>query len=438
MRLLLAVSAVAALLAILAPEFIPGFLADTGRMLEDLYLQLLLLPGAANASVTPTKTAGADLKQEQQEETRKNADTLLAEADVLRQKKATNEREIDAQQRISAQRYAEARRAEPDMADIVPLPVEHPDEIRQRMVVDRFGPEMRCGETLPPESRITTRSVELHAESIFQGSYGGQFAWKYVVTFSNNGEETVQMLTRHWVFVDALGRLETEVKGPGARGVTPVLPPGGQWVYESGTRLKTPHGTMHGSFQFEILKSSQRLDSRSFSARVGRLALSEDGRPKNVPCVSEAEEGMLPLTSVLAVERVILGGRADLVRRKNGSFIFSYDVQINNARESDVEVVGHFWEVVDSKGHRHIAASGEGVGGVFTGTSRSLAAGDAFRVQGQVASPTAEGNAQGTYRVRIQEAGNEIEIEARTDWMGLSADKETTHVPNFVADPNFL
>eukprot|EP00439_Symbiodinium_sp_Y106_P003388 s4872_g1.t1 len=354
-------------------------------MLEDLYLQLLLLPGAANASVTPTKTAGADLKQEQQEETRKNADTLLAEADVLRQKKATNEREIDAQQRISAQRYAEARRAEPDMADIVPLPVEHPDEIRQRMVVDRFGPEMRCGETLPPESRITTRSVELHAESIFQGSYGGQFAWKYVVTFSNNGEETVQMLTRHWVFVDALGRLETEVKGPGARGVTPVLPPGGQWVYESGTRLKTPHGTMHGSFQFEILKSSQRLDSRSFSARVGRLALSEDGRPKNVPCVSEAEEGMLPLTSVLAVERVILGGRADLVRRKNGSFIFSYDVQINNARESDVEVVGHFWEVVDSKGHRHIAASGEGVGGVFTGTSRSLAAGDAFRVQGQAA-----------------------------------------------------
>ena len=33
----------------------------------------------------------------------------------------------------------------------------------------------------------------------------------------------------------------------GARGVTPVLPPGGQWVYESGTSLKTPHGTMHGS-----------------------------------------------------------------------------------------------------------------------------------------------------------------------------------------------
>ena len=37
------------------------------------------------------------------------------------------------------------------------------------------------------------------------------------------------------------------VLSAGARGVTPVLPPGGQWVYESGTRLKTPHGTMHGS-----------------------------------------------------------------------------------------------------------------------------------------------------------------------------------------------
>ncbi|CAE7760915.1 unnamed protein product, partial [Symbiodinium pilosum] len=79
--------------------------------------------------------------------------------------------------------------------------------------------------------------------------------------------------------------------------------------------------------------------------------------------------------------------------------------------------------VVDSKGRRHIASSGEGVGGVFKSRSRTLPAGDAFRVQGQVISPTKEANAQGTYRVRIQDAGNEIEIEARTDWMGLSADK---------------
>ena len=30
---------------------------------------------------------------------------------------------------------------------------------------------------------------------------------------------------------------------------------------------------------------------RSFSARVGRLALSNDGRSKNVPCIDEAKEG---------------------------------------------------------------------------------------------------------------------------------------------------
>lgn len=129
------------------------------------------------------------------------------------------------------------------------------------------------------------------------------------------------MLTRHWIFVDALGRLSAEVKGPGskpssvrrhagARGVTPVLPPMGEWSYESGTSLDTPFGSMQGSFQFDVL-SPRAL---SFSGRVGRLALSNDGRRMEVPCVEEAHQG-LPLTSVLAVERVILGARAEFARK---------------------------------------------------------------------------------------------------------------------------
>ena len=47
----------------------------------------------------------------------------------------------------------------------------------------------------------------------------------------------------------------TEMKGPGARGVTPVLRPGDSWQYESGTRLDTSYGAMHGSFQLETLHS---------------------------------------------------------------------------------------------------------------------------------------------------------------------------------------
>ena len=45
------------------------------------------------------------------------------------------------------------------------------------------------------------------------------------------------------------------MKGPGARGVTPVLRPGDSWSYESGSRLDTSHGAMHGSFQLETLRS---------------------------------------------------------------------------------------------------------------------------------------------------------------------------------------
>merc|ERR1712086_1211579 len=132
---------------------------------------------------------------------------------------------------------------------------ETPDEIRERMsAVDPHGPEMRCGQALSPQSSVTTRDVELRAVATFQGRHGDQYSWKYVITFINHGTETVQMLTRHWVFVDSSGKMESEVKGPGARGVTPVLPPGGEWSYESGTGLTTPFGSMHGSFQFDILK----------------------------------------------------------------------------------------------------------------------------------------------------------------------------------------
>ena len=61
------------------------------------------------------------------------------------------------------------------------------------------------------------------------------------------------MLTRAWVFIDAHGHV-TEMKGPGARGVTPVLRPGDGWQYESGSTLSTPSGSMRGSFQFETLR----------------------------------------------------------------------------------------------------------------------------------------------------------------------------------------
>jgi len=368
---------------------------------------------------------------------------------ALKQEVAKNEREIDAQQKVSTEWYIEAKRAAASEEEVLVLPLQ-PDEVRERMApIDPAGPEMRCGQAIPPESSVTTRDIELRARSSFQGKHGDAYAWKYVVTFKNRGRETVQMLTRHWVFVDAQGRLDSEVKGPGARGVTPVLPPGGEWSYESGTSLATPYGSMHGSFQFEVLQGSSRPADRSFSGRVGRLLLaSGPGDRREVPCISSASASLLPLTSVLSTERVILGGRAEFVGRRkvkeeggkgeSWEYAFSYDVQLNNARADLVQVVAHSWTVVDSAGRRKVVADGPGVGGTHGRKSRDLPAGDAFRVQGQLTSRTAEANAEGTYKVIIKtEDGIFQEIEARTDFMGLAAERSTTHVPNFVAQEGF-
>ncbi|MCB2108302.1 MAG: ApaG domain, partial [Rhodobacteraceae bacterium] len=47
------------------------------------------------------------------------------------------------------------------------------------------------------------------------------FVWAYRVNIENRGDDTVQLLNRHWRITDKLGRLQ-EVKGPGVVGEQPV------------------------------------------------------------------------------------------------------------------------------------------------------------------------------------------------------------------------
>lgn len=76
----------------------------------------------------------------------------------------------------------------------------------------------------------------------------GHFVWSYAVEINNDSAETVQLKTRIWRIIDALGRTE-EVRGAGVVGQTPVIPPGGSFSYTSGCPLKTPQGIMVGSYQ---------------------------------------------------------------------------------------------------------------------------------------------------------------------------------------------
>jgi ApaG protein len=75
-----------------------------------------------------------------------------------------------------------------------------------------------------------------------------RFFWAYTIEINNDGDETVQLRSRHWRITDGEGRTE-EVRGPGVVGETPVLEPGGSFRYTSGCSLDTPSGIMVGTYQ---------------------------------------------------------------------------------------------------------------------------------------------------------------------------------------------
>src|ERR1700726_4543089 len=85
-----------------------------------------------------------------------------------------------------------------------------------------------------------------------------QYFWAYRVTIENQGRETVQLLSRHWMITNARGELN-EVKGPGVVGEQPVLKPGESYEYTSGAPLNTRWGMMGGSYQMEG-ESGERFD----------------------------------------------------------------------------------------------------------------------------------------------------------------------------------
>ena len=95
---------------------------------------------------------------------------------------------------------------------------------------------------------------------------GGPFAFAYTVTIRNSGDVTAQLVARHWIITDARGQRE-DVRGLAVVGHQPLLKPGEQFEYTSGTRIATAHGQMRGTF-FCITE-----DAHSFEAPVPEFQL---------------------------------------------------------------------------------------------------------------------------------------------------------------------
>lgn len=84
------------------------------------------------------------------------------------------------------------------------------------------------------------------------------YVFAYAVTIKNTGQVAAQLISRHWVITDANSHTQ-EVKGLGVVGQQPLLQPGEQFEYTSGTSLLAPQGSMTGEY-FCVAEDGERFE----------------------------------------------------------------------------------------------------------------------------------------------------------------------------------
>jgi len=121
-------------------------------------------------------------------------------------------------------------------------------------------------------SEATTRGVRVSVKARFSQTRSeplrNLWFFLYTIEITNESSDTVQLISRHWTITDADETVE-EVRGLGVIGQQPTLNPGESFEYTSGCPLKTPFGTMHGTYQM-VTTGGDRFD-----ANVAPFTLSE-------------------------------------------------------------------------------------------------------------------------------------------------------------------
>lgn len=110
--------------------------------------------------------------------------------------------------------------------------------------------------------RVVTQYVPHESSPVNQ-----RFVFAYTVTIINESQDTLQLRTRHWTITDANQEVE-EVKGEGVIGKQPVLEPNESFDYTSRCILRTPFGTMHGTYQM------YHRDGTHFDAEIPAFLLA--------------------------------------------------------------------------------------------------------------------------------------------------------------------
>lgn len=96
------------------------------------------------------------------------------------------------------------------------------------------NPQFTCTVTVQPLPEQTDADQGVHA-------------FAYTINIKNTGDITAQLIARQWSITDARGQVD-EVRGLAVVGHQPLLQPGQEFEYTSWAQLRTPQGTMQGSF----------------------------------------------------------------------------------------------------------------------------------------------------------------------------------------------
>jgi ApaG protein len=128
------------------------------------------------------------------------------------------------------------------------------------------------GDSSLSTSEAVTEGVRVSVRARYSPEHSsprqGQWFFLYTITIANESDQSVKLINRNWLILDATGKSE-EVHGPGVVGEQPALAPGQAFEYTSGCPLSTPFGSMSGTYEMS------REDGTEFEAEVRLFQLRE-------------------------------------------------------------------------------------------------------------------------------------------------------------------
>ena len=113
-------------------------------------------------------------------------------------------------------------------------------------------------------------------ETKFEGSFLkdqiSHHAFMYFITIENQSKDVVQLLSRHWKILESLSRPQY-VNGNGVVGKKPVIKPGESHIYQSGSLITSPLGSMTGTYIMINFSTAKKfnVDVPSFKLSVPHI-----------------------------------------------------------------------------------------------------------------------------------------------------------------------